>query len=75
MMTAREADGALLQHQRGEALPKPGQMRRLQMGVKRPPAVVHLVEKDVVRRPFHLDNIELSTARLVGQGMAGVVLR
>ena len=28
-----------------------------------------------MRRPFHLDNIELLTARLVGQGMAGVVVR
>src|SRR5918912_1232384 len=70
-----EADRALLHHQRREALPKPGQMRRLQMGVKCRPAVIHLIEEDVVRRSFHLDNVELSAAWLVGNRMAGIVLR
>src|SRR4051812_33183099 len=65
-MTACEAHGPLLQYQSREALPKPGQMRRLQVGVERRPAVVHLVEEDMVGRPFHLDEVEPSAARLVG---------
>src|SRR5215204_5655075 len=75
MMTACEAHGPLLHYQRGEALPEPGQMRRLQMGVKRLPTVIHLIEEDVVRRLFHLDNVELSAARLIGHRMVSIVLR
>src|SRR5690349_13204632 len=75
MMTACEAHRTLLYDQRGEALPKPGQMGRLQVSVERRPAVIDLIEEDVVRRPFHLHNIELSAARLVGKRMAGIVLR
>src|SRR5215212_11127792 len=75
MMAACEAHGALLHDQRGGALPKPGQMGRLQMSVERRSAVIHLIEKDVVRRPFHLHNVELSAARLVRHPMAGTVLR
>src|SRR4051794_134936 len=75
MMTACGAHGALLHYQCGEALSKPGQMRRLQMGIERRPAVIHLIEEDVVGRPLHLDNVELPAARLVGNGMARIVLR
>src|SRR3954453_11558555 len=75
MMTACEAHRPLLHHQRGEALPKPGQMRRLQVGVERRPAVIHLIKEHMVRSSFHLDNIELSAARLVGERVAGIVLR
>ena len=74
-MTARKADRTLLQPQRGEALPKPGQMRRLQMGVECRPAVIHLVKEDVEKRLFHLDYVQLSAARLVGNRMAAIVLR
>jgi hypothetical protein len=65
MITICEADKAL--PQRREALPKPDQMWRLQMGLERHPADIHLIEEDLVRRPFHLGNVELSAARLVGQ--------
>ena len=37
MMTACEAHGALLHYQCGEALSKPGQMRRLKVGIERRP--------------------------------------
>jgi hypothetical protein len=49
-------------------------MRRSQMRVERRPAVIHLIEEDLARRPFHLNNVELSAARLVGNRMAGIVL-
>src|SRR3954471_2854512 len=75
MMTACEAHRTLLHDQRGEALPEPGQMRRPQVSLERRPAVINLIEEEVVRRPLHLDNIELSAARLVGERMAGIVLR
>src|SRR4051794_9657577 len=75
MMTACEAHEALLHYQCGEALSKPGQMQRLQMGIKRRSAVIHLIEENVVRRPLHLDDVELPAARLVGNGMARIVLR
>ena len=74
-MTACEAHGALLHDQGREALPKPGQMRRSQVSVERRPAVIHLIEEDLAGRPFHLNNVELSATRLVGNRMAGIVLR
>src|SRR3954468_19458569 len=75
MMPGCEAHGPLFHHQRGEALPKPGQMRRLQVGVERRPTVIHLIKENVVRSSFHVHNIELSAARLVCERMAGIVLR
>jgi hypothetical protein len=45
------------------------------MGVERRPALIHLIEEDLVRCPFHLDNVELSAPGLVGNRMAGIILR
>ena len=44
------------------------------MHARRRPAVIHLIEENLARRPFHLNNVELSAARLVGNRMAGIVL-